>query len=35
MSGILIKVYRGNLIENIHRGDISIVDKEGKSYFFS
>lgn len=31
MSEVLIKIYRGNLIENIYRGDISIVDKKGKS----
>jgi len=30
MSEVLTKNYRGNSIENIHRGDISIVDKEGK-----
>jgi len=33
MSDILLKIYRGNLIENIYRGDISIVDKKGKSIF--
>lgn len=33
MSNILLKIYRGNLIENIYRGDISIVDKKGKSIF--
>lgn len=33
MSEVLIKIYRGNLIENIHRGDISVVDKKGKSIF--
>jgi len=29
MSDILIKIYRGNLVENIYRGDIAIVDKAG------
>jgi len=33
MSDILINIYRGYLIENIYRGDISIVDKKGKSIF--
>lgn len=33
MPAILIKTYRGNLVENIYRGDISIVDKEGKTIF--
>jgi len=33
MSDILINICRGNLIENIYRGDISIVDKKGKSIF--
>lgn len=33
MSEVLIVIYRGNLIENIYRGDISIVDKRGKSIF--
>lgn len=29
MSEILIHVTRGNVVENIHRGDIAIVDSEG------
>lgn len=33
MSDILIKIYRGNLIENTYRGDISIVDKKGNPIF--
>ena len=33
MHEVLIKIYRGNLIENIYRGDIAIVDKKGKSIF--
>lgn len=31
MSEILIKIYRGSLIENINRGDIAIVNQEGIS----
>jgi L-asparaginase II len=33
MSDILIKIYRGNLVENIYRGDITIVDGKGNSIF--
>jgi L-asparaginase II len=33
MSEALIKIYRGNLIENIYRGDISIVNREGNSIY--
>jgi len=33
MSAILVKTYRGNLVENIYRGDISIVNQEGKPIF--
>ena len=29
MSDILLKIYRGNLVENIYRGDIAIVHKAG------
>jgi len=33
MSDILLKMYRGNLVENIYRGDISIVDRKGEVIF--
>jgi len=33
MSEPIIKIYRGNLVENIHRGDIAIVDKRGNQSF--
>jgi len=33
MSEVLIKIYRGNLIENIYRGDIAIVNTRGKITF--
>jgi len=33
MSDILIKIYRGNLVENIYRGDIAVVDKKGNPIF--
>jgi len=29
MSDVLLKIYRGNLVENIYRGDIAIVHKAG------
>ena len=35
MSNILIKIYRGKLVENMYRGDIAIVDKKGKTIFSS
>ena len=33
MSDILIKIYRGNLVENIYQGDIAIVNTRGKITF--
>jgi len=33
MSEVLIKIYRGNLIENVYRGDIAIVNTRGKITF--
>lgn len=33
MSEVLIKIYRGSLIENIYRGDIAVVDKKGNPIF--
>ena len=33
MSNILLKIYRGNLVENIYRGDIAIVNTRGKITF--
>ena len=33
MSEVLIKIYRGNLIENIYRGYIAIVNKKGNPIF--
>jgi len=33
MSEVLIKIYRGNLIENIYRGDIVVVNRKGKITF--
>jgi len=33
MSGILIKVYRENLVENMYRGDIAIVNTRGEIIF--
>jgi len=33
MSDILLKIYRGNLVENIYCGDIAIVGKEGNPIF--
>ncbi len=33
MSDILLKIYRGNLVENIYCGDIVIVDKKGNPIF--
>ena len=33
MSEVLIKIYRGNLVENIYRGDIAIVNTRGKITF--
>lgn len=33
MSEVLIKIYRGNLVENIYRGDIAIVNRKGEVFF--
>ena len=33
MSGILIKVYRENLVENMYQGDIAIVNTRGEITF--
>ncbi len=33
MSEILLEVTRGDLIENIHRGDIAIIEGENKKSF--
>jgi len=33
MSEVLMKIYCGNLVENIYCGDIAIVDKEGNPIF--
>ncbi len=33
MSEILAKVYRGNIVESVHRGYISVVDSSGKVIF--
>ena len=33
MSDILLKIYRGNLVENIYRGDIAIVNTRGENTF--
>jgi len=33
MPEVLIKMYRGNLIENIYKGDIAIVNRKGKIIF--
>jgi len=33
MSEVLVKIYRGNLVENIYRGDITIVDRKGRLIF--
>jgi len=33
MSEVLIKIYRGNLVENIYQGDIAIVGRKGKLIF--
>ena len=33
MPEVLIKMYRGNLIENIYKGDIVIVNRKGKIIF--
>ena len=34
MSNVLLKIYRGNLVENIYRGDIAIINGKGKIYFY-
>jgi L-asparaginase II len=33
MSEVVIKIYRGNLIENLYRADVSIVKKTGDSIY--
>ncbi|MFW6148995.1 MAG: asparaginase [Atribacterota bacterium] len=33
MSEVVIKIYRGNLIENLYRGDVSIVNKNSNSIY--
>ena len=33
MSEVVIKIYRGNLIENLYRGDLSIVNKNSNSIY--
>lgn len=30
MSEVLLEVSRGPLVENIHRGDVAVVGKDGK-----
>src|SRR6056297_1802225 len=33
LSEILVKVYRDKLVESIHRGDITIVDKKNQDLY--
>jgi len=33
MAEVIVKVYRGKLIENIYRGDIAIVNNEGQTIY--
>jgi len=35
MSEVLIKIYRGNIVENIYRGDIAIIGGKGKLAFLT
>ena len=34
MSETLLEVTRGELVENIHRGDIAVVGKDGKLKYY-